>query len=99
MKRVRLSRAFGATPKSVYKRVEKSLSMPAAGEHAREGEEGQTALPQHGLVRPWRLWVALLAAALLAITALLLLDPFKGAASVPGEAGLPEAETQKTDAF
>ena len=78
MKQVRLSRAFGATPKSVYRCMEKALSTAAK---TLETDESRKQKADFYLYQPAvhkrGIGLILLAAALLIATAWLMLDPFQ----------------------
>lgn len=97
MKQVRLSRAFGTTPKSVYRRMEDVFALPPE-EAKPQGGEGENE-PEPALKRRWGAGLIALAALLLALTALLVLDPFDkkpaaGSGAIYSEAQLLEVQLQ-----
>ncbi len=84
MKRVYLSRAFGSTPKTVYKRIEHTFEMPLPAEEREDGKPEETETAALDTRRPASAAAGLrvpvliaLAAVLLIVTAVLVMEPGK----------------------
>ena len=102
MKKVRLSRAFGTTPNTVYRRIEYAFTQPAdaASAHGTEGPEP----PKQRFSRPWLWGLVALAVVLLAVTALVVFEPFRqtadqrAASILAGEARLLDVRVRLSGA-